>query len=190
MALTSLVIKSKDTPPAKEYTWESIQNINNFTRNIQTQSVGNDEDQDLSKLGSVISGMPTVFARCNMFKLSLQNVQDKNQANHGLIAFYESLISEWRGLITCIALNPDKIKVKRIELAYSDDQTSFSVQGNQLYEPKGSFGNMLFERKARWSNPTVDNPKPFLDVIIYKKNDGTNMVVGGTNPDSLFFTSA
>jgi len=190
MSIQSLVIKSTDTPPAKEHTWESIQNINNFTRNIQTQSVGDDDSEDLSKLSSVISGMPTVFARANMFKLSLQNVQDKNQANTGLMAFYESLISEWRGLITCIALNPDKIQIKRVKLAYSNEHDISSVDESSLFEPKGSFGNMLFERKPLWSNPNVDSPKPFIDVIIYKKSDGTNMVIGGTNPDSLFFTSA
>jgi hypothetical protein len=190
MSLQSLVIRSKDTPPAKAYTWESIQNINNFTRNIQTQSIGGEESEDLSKLGSVISGMPTVFARSNMFKLSLQNIQDKNQANTGLMAFYESLISEWRGLITCIALNPDKIQIKRINLSYSDGQNILSVSQSKLYEPKGSFGNMLFERAPLWSNPNDDDPKPFLDVIIFKKSDGSNMVIGGTNPDSLFFTSA
>ena len=190
MSIIPLVIKSTDNPPAKEYSWESIQNINNFTRNIKTQSVGDDDSEDLSKLSSVISGMPTVFARCNMFKLSLQNVQDKKQANHGLMSFYESLISEWRGLITCVALNPDKIQVRRINLAYSEGQNSASVDANKLYEPKGSFGNMLFERKLLWSDPNSDNPNPFIDVIIYNKSDGSKSVIGGTNPDSLFFTSA
>jgi len=190
MSLISLVIKSKSTPPAKAYKWENIENINNFTRNIQTQSFGDAESEDLSKLGSVISGMPTVFARSNMFHLALQNVQDKNQANTGLLAFYESLIGEWRGLITTIALNPDKIKIKRIDLSYADGQNISSVSEDKLYDPKGSFGSMLFDRSEIWSNPNDDVPKPFLDVILFKKTDGTNMVIGGTNPDSLFFTSA
>ena len=49
---------------------------------------------------------------------------------------------------------------------------------------------MLFERKPLWSDPKVDNPNPFLDVIIYNNDDGSKVVIGGTNPDSLFFTSA
>lgn len=190
MSLKSLVIRSTDTPPAKEFTWESIQNMNNFIKNIQTQSIGDDESEDLSKLGSVISGMPTVFARSNMFFVAVKNIQDKNQVNTGLMAFYSSLISEWRGLITCIALNPDKIQIKRINLSYADGQNISSVSQGNLYEPKGSFGNMLFERAPLWSNPNDDAPKPFLDVILFKKSDGSNMVIGGTNPDSLFFTSA
>lgn len=191
MSLTSLVIKSSSTPPASEYHWESMSKVlPNFTRGIQTQSLGDEDSDDLSKLGSVISGMPTVFARCNMFRLSFENVRDKNQSNLGLLAFYESLIGEWRGLISCIALNPDKIQVRRINLAYSGGQNISSVDGLKIYEPAGSFGNMLFERKPLWSDPKVDNPNPFLDVIIYKKSDGTKVVIGGTNPDSLFFTSA
>jgi hypothetical protein len=116
MSLVSLVIKSKDTPPPKEFTWESIQNITNFTKNIQTQSAG--ADGDLSKLSSVISGMPTVFARANMFRVAMESISDPDQSSEGLMAFYGSLISEWKGLITCIALNPEKISVRRVELAY------------------------------------------------------------------------
>ena len=191
MSLTSLVINSSHTPPATEYHWESMSKVlPNFTRGIQTQSLGDEDSDDLSTLGSVISGMPTVFARCNMFRLSFENVRDKNQSNQGLLAFYQSLIGEWRGLISCIALNPDKIQVRRINLAYSGGQNISSVDGLKIYEPAGSFGNMLFERKPLWSDPKVDNPNPFLDVIIYNKDDGTKVVIGGTNPDSLFFTSA
>jgi len=190
MSLTSLVIKSSTLPPAKEYKWERLVNINAFAKGIQTQSFGDAESSDLSKLGSVISGMPTVFARSNMFDLAFRNANDPGQANTGLLAFYQSLISEWRGLVTAIALNPDKVKVKRINLSYSEGETLASVSSDKLYEPKGSFGSMLFDRAEIWSNPNDDKPSPFIDVIIYKKTDGTSMVIGGTSPDSLFFTSA
>ena len=190
MSLTSLVIKSSTLPPAKEYKWERLININAFAKGIQTQSFGDAESSDLTKLGSVISGMPTVFARSNMFDLAFRNANDPEQANTGLLAFYQSLISEWRGLVTTIALNPDKVKVKRINLSYSEGETLASVSSDKLYEPKGSFGSMLFDRAEIWSNPNDDKPSPFIDVIIYKKTDGTSMVIGGTSPDSLFFTSA
>jgi hypothetical protein len=188
MSLTSLVINSNTPPPAKEYTWEKIINPSTFAKGIQTQSFGDAESDDISKLGSVISGMPTVFARSNMFDLAFRNCTDKS-GNTGLLAFYQSLISEWRGLVTAIALNPDKIEAKRINLSYSEGETMISISSEKLYEPKGSFGSMLFDRAEIWSNPNDDKPSPFIDVIIYKKSDGTNMVIGGTSPDSLFFTS-
>tara|TARA_B100000767_G_scaffold88439_1_gene84944 strand:- start:577 stop:4413 length:3837 start_codon:yes stop_codon:yes gene_type:complete len=186
MSLVSLVIKSKDTPPPKEFTWESIQNITNFTKNIQTQSAG--ADGDLSKLSSVISGMPTVFARANMFRVAMESISDPDQSSEGLIAFYGSLLSEWKGLITCIALNPEKISVRRVELAYKDGNDMSTAKN--IYEIPGSLGNVLFERKPLWSDLTVDDPKPFIDVILYTNSNGKKIVIGGTSPDSLFFTSA
>ena len=186
MSLISLVIKSKDTPPPKEYTWESIQNITNFTKNIQTQSAGG--DGDLSKLSSVISGMPTIFARANMFRVAMESVSDPDQSSEGLIAFYGSLINEWKGLISCIALNPEKISVKRVELSYQDGHNKSTAKN--IYNIPGSLGNILFERKPLWSDLSVDNPMPFIDIISYTKSDGKKIVIGGTSPDSLFFTSA
>ena len=186
MSLISLVIKSKDTPPPKEYTWESIQNITNFTKNIQTQSAGG--DGDLSKLSSVISGMPTIFARANMFRVAMESVSDPDQSSEGLIAFYGSLINEWKGLISCIALNPEKISVKRVELSYQDGHNKSTAKN--IYNIPGSLGNILFERKPLWSDLSVDDPMPFIDIISYTKSDGKKIVIGGTSPDSLFFTSA
>ena len=186
MSLISLVIKSKDTPQPKEYTWESIQNITNFTKNIQTQSAGG--DGDLSKLSSVISGMPTIFARANMFRVAMESVSDPEQSSEGLIAFYGSLINEWKGLVSCIALNPERISVKRVELSYENGHNKSTAKN--IYNIPGSLGNILFERKPLWSDLSVDNPMPFIDVISYTKSDGKKIVIGGTSPDSLFFTSA
>jgi hypothetical protein len=188
MSIKSLVINSFDTPPAKKYTWESISNIHNFTKAIKTQGIGDADSTDLSKLSSAVSGMPTVFARANMFRIALENIQDANQKNKGLMQFYASLINEWRGLISCIALNPESIRVKRIYLTYTDGK-SIEETAN-LYEVKGSLGNMLFERKARWSDPNDDKKRPFLDVILFTKSDKTEELIGSTSPDSLFFTSA
>ena len=189
MSLKSLVINSKTPPPPKEHDWKRLESIETFAKEIQTQSFGDSESSDISSLGTVISGMPTVFARSNMFHLAFKNIKDPSQGSTGLLAFYKSLISEWRGLVTAIALNPDKIKVKRINLSYSGGENISSVSADKLYEPKGSFGSMLFERAEIWSNPNDEKPSPFLDAIIYKKTDGSSIVVGGTSPDSLFFTS-
>jgi hypothetical protein len=136
----------------------------------------------MSNVGPIVSGMPTIFARANMFRNALDNVVDKDMEGSGLIHFYKYLIDEWRGLIACIALQHEKIEVKRINLTYSDGKAKDSTEN--LYEPKGSFGNMLFDRKPLWSNPNEVDPVPYLDVILYG-----GKVVGGTSPDSLFFTS-
>ena len=186
MSLLPLVIRSGDTPPAKSGRWEDFTiNIQNFTKSIQTQSVGN-ESEDISRLSNVISGMPTIFARANMFRVALENISDLSSENKGLMAFYKSLIDEWRGLIACIALNSDRIYTRRVGLVYNNGDTKEST--SNVYEVTGSFGNMLFHRKKIWSNPKTS--EPFIDVLIYKKDDGNEIVIGGTSPDSLLFTSA
>lgn len=186
MSLTSLVIKSKSNPPAKEHSWEKLGNIETFTKEIITPAIGDDKE-GYGNVGSIVSGVPTVFARANMFRNAIDNVVDNEMDGSGLIHFYKYLIDEWRGLIACVALNHEKLEVKRVPLTYSDGKSVDSTEN--LYEPKGSFGNMLFERKPFWSNPNELDSEPYIDVILYTKSDGKKVVVGGTTPDSFFFTS-
>ena len=178
--IKSLVIKSKSSPQGKKHEWSKIGNIETFTKEIITPAIGGEGES--ANVGSVVSGMPTIFARANMFKIALDSVTDTEYAGSGLLSFYNFLISEWRGLISCIALNPQSIKVKRVYLSYSDGKTVEDTQN--IYECTGSFGNMLFERKELWGDPTTEKNTPFIDVIIYK-----GQVIGGTSPDSFFFTS-
>lgn len=179
--LKPLVIKSGGAPPAsKQYTWEILQQMPNFIDQIESKAVS-EEDGDISKLGTVISGMPSVYARANMFPIALKKSKNKSSKNQGLIKFFESLVSEWRGLIACIALNNKKITIKRINLKSED--ASF------IYDVPGSFGNMLFESHKLWSDHKVDDGPAFIDVILYRK-ENEKMVIGGTNPESLVFTSA
>lgn len=161
--------------------WETIGNMQGFTRDIETPKL--DENADKS---AIVSGIPTVFARANMFTLALSYSGDSmsNAASAGMIEYYDDLVDEWLGLITCIALDSGKMQVKRVELDYSDGK-NLADTGN-IYEAKGAFGNLLFERKQLWCEQTKDNSikKPFINVIKY--ND---QVVGGTSPECLLFTA-
>jgi len=177
--IKSLVIKSKSAPQGARFEWSKIGNIETFTKEIITPAIGADGG---ANVGSVVSGMPTVFARANMFRIALDSVTDPDYSGSGLLSFYKFLISEWKGLISCMALNAQSIKVKRIYLTYSDGKTTEDT--SNLYECTGSFGNMLFERKELWANPSDVENVPFVDVIIYK-----DQVIGGTSPDSFLFTS-
>lgn len=161
--------------------WEIIGNMQGFTRDIETPKL--DESADKS---AIVSGIPTVFARANMFSLALSYSGDSmsNAASAGMIEYYNDLVDEWLGLITCIALDSGKLQIKRIELDYSDGK-GLAETGN-IYEAKGAFGNLLFERKPLWCEQTRDNgiKKPFINVIKYN-----NQVVGGTSPECLLFTA-
>ena len=72
-----------------------------FTKDIITPEF----DLESGNIGQVISGMPSVFSRANLFKLALDYISDEKEKTDGLLKFYESLIDEWRGLIACIALD-------------------------------------------------------------------------------------
>jgi hypothetical protein len=192
MKVKSLVKELRDSgrePQGRVYVWEAFapETLKDFTKYIKVPDIAQDVDGNCSaEIGAIVSGMPTVFSRCNLFRNAFDNIKGGGDVEkEGLMLFYQSLISEWKGLLSCIALNSSDIKVKRIYLGYTDGKSRLDT-GN-VYEPMGAFGNMLFERSPLWSIlDGVSNPSniPFIDVIIF--NDG---VVGGTSPDSLLFTS-
>lgn len=183
----SLVIRVKDQskPAGKPQEWAPLGNMATFTKDILTPTLAKGAD-----MSAIVSGIPTIFARINLFTNAISYIQDtrgaENAENDGLMKYYVDLVSEWRGFLACLAFDYKNIRVDRIELAYSDGADIAAT--NNLYEPKGAFGNMLFERKPLWCIQTQDGNKkqvPFIDVIRYKDN-----IVAATSPDSLFFTSA
>lgn len=180
-------VHPKAEPGGIEYKWDSLTSrMPSFTKSIITPAISVDKDgrSDVN-IGAIVSGMPTVFARANMFINALNTVTDKSADADGLLGFYKSLVDEWRGFIACIAFDYSELTVKRIYLSYSDGEKISKTKN--IYEPKGAFGNVLFERKPLWSDQTsagnTDN-YPFIDVISYK-----GKVVGGTSPESFLFTS-
>lgn len=177
-------VKPKSTPNGKEQEWTDVTtHMPILTRDIKTPALDSKSD-----LTSVVSGMPTVFARANLFKLAIDYIEEPNGERDdadGLLNFYNNLVDEWRGFIACIALDYTRVSVRRIRLAYTDGK-SISETGN-IYEPKGAFGNALFERRKLWTEQdsnVSDDAAPFIDVISY---DGK--VVGAVSPESLLFTS-
>ena len=183
----SLVIgvKNQSKPAGKPQEWAPLGNMATFTKDIVTPTMAKGAD-----MSAIVSGIPTIFARINLFTNAISYIQDtrgaENAGNDGLMKFYVDLVSEWRGFLACLAFDYKNIRVDRIELAYSDGADITGT--NNIYEPKGAFGNMLFERKPLWCIQTQDGNKkqvPFIDVIRYKDN-----IVAATSPDSLFFTSA
>jgi hypothetical protein len=179
-----LVIKvsEKSVPNGIEGVWNEITDrMPSFTKDIIIPEF----ELDGAKVSQIVSGMPTVFSRANQFKLALDYITDSNENNDGLLKFYESLVDEWRGLIACIALDSKNISVDRISLAYSDGKDI--IDTSNIYEPKGAFGNMLFERRKLWTlQGGSKNVKsdPFIDIVSYK-----GQVVGAMSPESILFTS-
>ena len=184
--LKSLVIISSKNQPGSNAPWAPVVELENFTKGIVTPDISKDGDSKVD-IGSIVSGMPTVFARANMFANAI-NSDSKEEAS-GLMFFYATLINEWKGLISCIALDYKNFKVDRIPLGYSDNMGIGET--SNPYEVAGAFGNALFDRKELWCDQKIEakDQVPFIDVIRYNEN-GVNQVVGGTSPDSFLFTSS
>lgn len=186
--IKALVIKVKSAaePQGRAYAWDKMPQLEVFTKNILIPEVTVDQQGNAPvNIGSIVSGMPTIFARAALFDNALSNVQDKDAEVSGLLLFYKSLISEWKGFISCLALNYKDIGIQRVDLAYSDGLSIAETEN--IYEPKGAFGNALFERKYLWCDQALSanaDKVPFIDVISYK-----GQVLGGTSPDCFLFTS-
>ena len=116
--LKSLVIISSRNQPGSNEPWAPVVDLQHFTKGIVTPDISKDGDAKVD-IGSIVSGMPTVFARANMFANAINN--DSKEEASGLMFFYATLINEWKGLISCIALDYKNFKVDRIPLGYSDN---------------------------------------------------------------------
>ena len=90
-----LVIKVKPAsiPNGTPGKWEDLSgNIEKFTADIETPAI--DENSDIS---AQVSGIPTAYARANLFKSALQSYgKSKESVDLNLNAFYQMLSSEWR----------------------------------------------------------------------------------------------
>ena len=67
MSLKPLVIKSNETPQPTKYIWQNLTTMETFVKAIKSADIGG-KDGDAGNLGPILSGMPSVFARANMFK--------------------------------------------------------------------------------------------------------------------------
>jgi len=183
--LKPLVITTKQEHTAgSEFIWNKLQNPEVFISGIVTQEVNIDNNEELNKL---ISGIPTPFARTAMFKYAINYVSQVGEELTGLMSFYKTLQDEWKGLVACIALDNQPITVEKIVLGYSDSKNI--EETTNLYEPKGSLGNMLFEDKPMWCDQQeqLDSTKKILPFIYVIRYNG--IVIGATSPESLLFTA-
>lgn len=178
-------VTAQATPNGSLDKWVPLGNTTIFIQSILTPQL-----DKKTNIGQLVSGIPTAFARVDLFKKAIEYVANstaemREQKTRNLLTYYEQLVDEWRGLIACIALDYAHISVRKIDLAYSDGATM--NQTANVYEPKGAFGNMLLKRKPLWmeQNATQNSKAvPFINVIKYR-----GQVVGASSPECLLFTS-
>lgn len=184
MSNRSLVIDVVNEVPQGDLNeWKVLGNAGSFIRQIKTPELGKDADT-----GSLVSGIPTAFARVDLFKSAFNSKigSETSTSTGNLYKYYDELIDEWRGFLACLALDYPNIRVRRVNLEYSDGKPIEETA--KIYEPKGAFGNMLLRRRDRWceqGRPENNKGVPFINIIRY-----SNRVVGATAPETLLFTSS
>ena len=139
MAEKPLVIDTEKNcqAPSDLNKWRFLEQQEKFINSIETPSI----DSETADVGSVVSGIPTVFARVNMFRSAISAVTNtlvKEDSNLGKT--YNIIVVVWNGLLSAIAIDHAIISVRRINMKYSVDEKDPRFN---LYEPKGSFGQML-----------------------------------------------
>lgn len=179
----SLVIESKHPIAAGSVDkWEDAKALEDFITHIVTTNV----NQNVTDVSKIVSGMPTIYARACLFgnaiTYSKRQVGKELETPSNLIDYYNSLMSEWRGLIACLALNYQNVQVRKITLKYSD----WNKDGiKNIYEPKGAFGKLLTNKWLWCTTKDKQEEDPFIYIIEYNKE-----VVAATSPECLLFTSA
>ena len=179
----ALIIKTKKgtETPAELGTWTKLGGVDKLISNIDTGEITN------ANMAAIVTGIPSIFARAHMFRSAMTNRKGQDNTNSGLTAYYEQLLSEWKGFIACLALDNSHIKVTPIRLYYSDDKDVENTAN--IYEPKGAFGTMLFESRKKWSRGRLPENDPDKDVPYIYVIEYYDQVVGATSPDCFLFTS-
>ena len=184
----SVLIKSKKNASGPLYKWHGMGDfIKEFTSNIDS-NFSSGEGGKKPNISNAVSGLPSAYARSSMFAYAMKSSATDTKST-GLNAFYGMLLDEWKGFLASFVLaGSASFKVKRIMLNYSNGDGSME-QADNIYEPKGAFGNVLFGKKQLWEDQSQIGDagrmlKPFIDIIYFN-----NKVVGATSPESLVFTS-
>jgi len=130
---------------------------------------------DSSKTKSV-SSIPTMFARPLLFKMALF---DKNHPLH------KDITDEWRGLMSCFILAQQlQLKIEFKEVKYNAKSKFFKAYNNLKLNPE------KLGRNEPGSQIEYEWTKPFLIIVhVFIGNNQQQMVIGGTSPATLFYTS-
>lgn len=175
----ALLIKSYTTLTTGERgSWNELTMASSYIQGIQTGKIL--EDVTADKIGALISGVPTPWARAKLFKFALSTLNNPDPAisDSGLTQYYEILHGEWRGLIALLALHADRIRFSA--------PVVMNVKGGD-YDIASAFGRMLFNDRDLWSNQDElakdPDAQPYIQLIYYRDH-----LVGGTSPLTGVFT--
>jgi hypothetical protein len=191
-ALLSLNNKVADNQLKDKDGWNTVNQITAFVEGLELPSL----DTDSSGIYSVITSVPSPWARAYMMANALRIAYiplDQKDKQGGMNTLYSSLQDEYKGLLAAMALYNGDITIQRVPLQYSqkidDDKKNNAIAYvDNIYEVSGAFGNMLFQDRPFWADPSRSpkefNPPYFQLILLH------GIIVGATSPQSLVYPAA
>ena len=172
-------------PDANKWCPASNNSVSNFIDGIVT-SMGSNDKEAKEKYRTMISGVPSPWARVTITQKALDTDQNKKNV---LAKCYELFKSEWRGLMAAYVLRQNSFEFsKPIQLVGK----SVENNGGEM-SVLGTYGDMLFESAPFWvhkceKKDRIQNP-PCIQILYYKLN-GEKIAVGATSPFTFLFSSS
>lgn len=171
--------KNSNTTPGSAHRWNVLQNAGELPESLSTPSL---DGSDGIRLSHLISGIPTPFARAEIFKYAFRyayvNSLNTNTASGKI---YFELLNEWKGFLAYLVLENSDIEVISVKL---DPDVK---NAKNIFSPTVALGAMLFENKFFWTDPTnTTTSVPTIQLILTRN---TSTVIGGVSPYTLLFTA-
>lgn len=166
--------------------WATLNNAGNFINHLET-TLGNASNNSIEVFNTVVSGVPSPWARVNLTSYALSDHSEINDTRI-LTECYRRMRSEWRGLIAAYILNPDRFKLSK----------PIALKGKAIDENRGQLdiltvlGKMLFNDSKIWAY-SADDSTPYIQLLYYSHDGDTKtkpMLIGATSPSTLFFLSS
>ena len=183
----SLLQRSKFLPPANNMdNWETFGTL--IQRHIaEIDTIRFTKEQNRSEINKIVSGIPNPFARLNVFVYALLSTNTQTQIDTGLFQFYESILEEWKGLISSFILDNQNIETEIITLPTN-------TKNNEFFNLTTNLSKFLFDKTELYEDQNlVRNParekEPKIEVIFYKNSQGIKVLIGGTSPECVVFTA-
>lgn len=169
MSFNLLINSTEQNNDGQENVWNPLQAPKIFIDNIDTITVNAEEHLSLD---SLISGIPSPWARVKLFNMALLNGTRGDEK--AFSQYYANLKNEWRGLLAVMALY-DRIHIEAP--LYLD---GLDNEEEEPYDIASTFGEMLFDDRELWLD---SDGRPFIQLIKYH-----DILIGATSPWTGCFT--
>ncbi|MGM9763129.1 MAG: hypothetical protein ACI3ZQ_03805 [Candidatus Cryptobacteroides sp.] len=171
---------------------ENKDTVVGFIRDITISEGGGVENQK-DKFRTMISGIPTPWARVMLTRKAICYKKDKSDGSTTILdGCYKLFKSEWRGLVAAYVLHPDSFEFS----------APIVLNGRTVEDNAGKmsvlnmYGDMLFDEQPLWTlnNDSFSHDKnpATIQILYYKRSEGAGFklqAVAATSPYTLFFTS-